>query len=578
MSARWEKLHISNRAPAPLLLYRYTLFRDGYELYLTDLTYIWSERPNRQHILGRAVEDDATIDPSQDIDQFNILLEKLGEALRNDPGTSTVLRRGRENDTLHLITTTSLPAPLEPLKWNFYMAREKQRFSTTQLLIPLIKSEAYLELRQRDLIEVVKKKDWLLSKLFDKLEAVGFDLSTIFPGIPGLRTSHKGSAQSQAAKYITGARPFDEESWLDENNAITAETGFASSILEETEDSNIDDNLLLLEDLTAPSDGWWRKMSTANNNTEDVDARTPEDSTNMDTTDGGLETEDDFDDDDDDDEFERQETPPRLRLQPNHQTPPLGPDEGTATESEDDLEDRNGGPSTARPRAPQLTSRGLATIGGNRKQPTQPESPQTSPASADVDEMVPTRKAPAPQADSDQTASETDDDNNNDNHPSPSPSPPPSTRQTKARGIGMIGGKKAEKQASPPSSPIPESSSKPQTKPRGLGVIGGKGKARQASPPSSPPPEAESSSKPQAKSHGLGVIGGRKRENQPTSSPAATATQSSGPPSPAPALDDQVAEPEKEETEEEKADRKREELKRQLEAKSKAPAKKKRKF
>lgn len=277
--------------------------------------------------------------------------------------------------------------------------------------------------------------------------------------------------------------------------------------------------------------------------------------------------------------FQRQETPPRLRRQPNHQTPPSGPDEGTATESEDDLEDRNGGPSTARPRAPQLTSRGLATIGGNRKQPTQPESPQTSPASADVDERIPTRKAPLPQADSDQTASETDDDdNNNDNHPSPSPSPPPSNRQTKPRGIGMIGGKKAEKQASPQSSPIPESSSKPQTKPRGLGVIGGKGKARQASPPSSPPPEAESSSEPRAKPHGLGVIGGRKRETQPTSSPAATATQSSGPPSPVPALDDPAAEPEKEETEEEKADRKREELKRQLEAKSKAPAKKKRKF
>lgn len=301
MSARWQKLHISNRAPAPPLFYRYTLFRDGYELYLTDLTYIWSERPNRQHILGRAVEEDATIDPSQDIDQFNILLEKLGEALRNDPGTSTVLRRGRENDTLHLTTTTSLPAPLEPLKWNFYMAREKQRFSTTQLLIPHIKSEAAWELRQRELIEVVKRKDWLLSKLLDKLEAVGLDLSTIFPSIPGLRANHKGSTQSQAAKYVSGARPFDEDAWLEENNAITSETGFASTILEETEDSTLDDNLLLLEDLSAPSEGWWRKMSTVNNNTEAVDARTPEDSTNMDTTDGGLETEDDFDDDDDDD-------------------------------------------------------------------------------------------------------------------------------------------------------------------------------------------------------------------------------------------------------------------------------------
>ncbi|GKZ65549.1 hypothetical protein AnigIFM50267_009315 [Aspergillus niger] len=576
MSARWQKLHISNRAPVPPLFYRYTLFRDGYELYLTDLTYIWSERPNRQHILGRAVEEDATIDPSQDIDQFNILLEKLGEALRNDPGTSTVLRRGRENDTLHLTTTTSLPAPLEPLKWNFYMAREKQRFSTTQLLIPHIKSEAAWELRQRELIEVVKRKDWLLSKLLDKLEAVGLDLSTIFPSIPGLRANHKGSTQSQAAKYISGARPFDEDAWLEENNAITSETGFASTILEETEDSTLDDNLLLLEDLSAPSEGWWRKMSTVNNNTEAVDARTPEDSTNMDTTDGGLETEDDFDDNDDDD-FERQETPPRLRPQPNHQTPPSGLGEDTATESEDDLEDRNGGPSTAKSPASRNTSRGLGTIGGNRKQPPQPESPQTSPALADVDAAIPRRKAPATQADSDQTADETDDDHD-DNHPSPSPSPPPSNRQTKPRKIGMIGGKKAENEASPPASPNPESSSKLQSKPRRIGVIGGKGKARQASPPSSPPSEAESSTKAQTKSHSLGVIGGRKREKQATSSPAATATQSSGPPSPAPALDEQPAEPEKEETEEEKADRKREELKRQLEAKSKAPAKKKRKF
>lgn len=38
------------------------------------------------------------------------------------------------------------------------------------------------------------------------------------------------------------------------------------------------------------------------------------------------------------------------------------------------------------------------------------------------------------------------------------------------------------------------------------------------------------------------------------------------------------AEPEREETEEQRADRKREELKRQLEAKSKAPVKKKRRF
>ena len=185
--------------------------------------------------------------------------------------------------------------------------------------------------------------------------------------------------------------------------------------------------------------------------------------------------------------------------------------------------------------------------------------------------------------------------------PSRAPSPPAQAREAPKRpkgGLGIIGGKKKQaKDPSPspaPSPPAqaPETRKSPEEKerinedhapisstpapaavkakrPGKLGMIGGKSKAKASEPardksplPTSDTmamsPEKTSPVKPKADQQAP------KRGESPLPMPAAENAPSAPP-----------AEPE---TEDQRADRKREELKRSIEAKSKAPAKKKRRF
>ncbi|PWY73799.1 XLF-domain-containing protein [Aspergillus sclerotioniger CBS 115572] len=560
MSLKWQRLHISNHESAPLLLFRYSVSKDEYQLYITDLTYIWSECLTRQHILRRAAENSTTIDPSEDPEQLTVLLQKIGEGLRNEPGNCTALSHGPGSDSLQLSTSTNLPAPLQPLNWNIYLSKEPQSSSTAQLLLPLLKAETGRESRQRGLIELLNKKDWVLTKLFDKLEAMGIDTSTVFPGITGLRSSHKGSMMSQAAKYIKGVAPFDEQAWLDETNALSLDPGLASTLLAETSGSSIEDNGQQLGHIKPAPEGWWKTLSATNVPTtskspkqkeynQAVDSRPSQDSTHLETTGYGTETEDD--------EFERQETPPRLKRRPTSKD--KSPSARLDEETESDDEDVKGKQSPVKSPAPRENppaklSNGLGIIGGRKKQPSAQESPQPSSLSSpDVDTPVLAPKSPPPRPNSEETESEPDEDGQPaPSSPAPSKPQPSVIPQTKRRGLGVIGGRKKEKQALPPLPSLEsEPSSKPQTKTRGLGVIGGKKKERQTSPP--PPAQSPEPQTTAPKSH----------------SPAPKQPKALLPP---------PTEQEKEETEQEKADRKRDELKRQLDAKSKAPTKKKRKF
>lgn len=165
---------------------------------------------------------------------------------------------------------------------------------------------------------------------------------------------------------------------------------------------------------------------------------------------------------------------------------------------------------------------------------------------------------------------------------------------------------------SPPATPKhKEQAQKPSVKPRGLGVIGGK-KKKEANPapaqstsPTSLEDEPRGSSTEKSplpatrtkRAGKLGVIGGkaskvttdtvplrkpspprRAEEDTEMSETAKAKPEPAKPPSVEKETRQTQEEPKKEETEQERADRRREELKRQLEAKAKAPAKKKRKF
>lgn len=564
---------------------------------MTDLTSIWSERMTRQAILNRADETDATIDPSEDAEQFKMLLQKIRDALQNAPGsTATLLQHhGSTTDTssLELVTTTKLPAPLEPLKWSLRLAKEPPSATTTKLLFPLVEAEVSRASRQQTLIDQLSKKDWVLGKLFDKIEAVGIDLSTIFPGISGLRAgtgSRKGTTLAQAAKYVKGVAPFDEQAWLEEFQKLSPDADLASNIYAEVSGSEE-------TKLRPPPDAWWEDLSAAESDYPRLrspirhDSPKPEpkpskSDVDMDT-DTGAETEDD--------EFERQETPPQLKRPQSTEEPKQQQQQQEKEDQETDDDSPPASPLPTRQKPPPKASKGLGVIGGTKRQPPKKPSLQPSPT---PEPLTPATKSHPARSkhdiqtvptndDDDQTASGSDDDDLDDQPPPPPQGPKPKPA-AKTRGLGIIGGKKKDTQPvpAPAETPVPEQS--PETKrfktqaPEGwprpatgpkrvgkLGVIGGKASKSRAD--TAQPSKESLSPSPQ--------VEGDVNSEGNTLGPKVEATKSTAP-SPVKRETPKVQpeEPKEEETEQERADRKREELKRQLEAKAKAPAKKKRKF
>ncbi|KAL2833203.1 XRCC4-like factor-domain-containing protein [Aspergillus pseudoustus] len=566
MTVKWQRLRLSNQGDAPPLLFKFSYnTATGYELYMTDLNYMWSERLDRKAILKRADDEDTTIDPSEDSEQFNVLLQKIGEGLQNTSESSSVLTPQKLPvgtrtpsttpgvEYFQLTVASELPAPLRPLVWRLQLSRDPQSSTTNHLLLPLIRAEGDREARQQSLIEELNKKDWILAKLFDKIEAMEIDLSTIFPGTSGLKSAgRKGPTLAQAAKYIRGLAPFDEEIWLKEVSKSSTDSGLAANIITAILGNQGSGQAVSLQ---PPRDGWWDDLTDKptiiptphNGNKKSRETEPP--------VDAG------------DEEFERQETPPRLKKPAETATNADQEDTDEETQSEDEdihLQKRGKGkqttlehrkpPATHPKVAPVGKAKGLGTIGGKKQAKT-----ETKPAVND------------------------DDDKTTDGEPQTSPTRPPVKKNDPpkaapkvSRGLGVIGGKKKKNEPTPAA----ESEPKLQLEPE------------QGS--QSPEPSAQTQSEPKKKKPlgKLGVIGGAKAKGKPAPS---AETRESVSPEPSRKVEGEYEEskeglrqakketpapeePRREETEQERADRKRQELKRQLEAKSKAPVKKKRRF
>lgn len=508
-------------------------------LCVTDLTSIWTEKLSHKETLARAEEISTTIDPSEDQEQFDVLLVKIGEALRGDGGSAT-LKNGSQDGSLELSTSSRLPAPLQPLKWIIYLSKESSSSLTDHLLLPLLKDEAGWGSRQRVLLDQLKQKDWALGKLLDKFESLGVDLGTAFPGAAGLRTTNKGSTRSEAGKFIKGLAPFDESEWLGESGPSSKNPGLAANILYELGKSSSD-----VAKLRAPQDKWWdglpERSETASSQSDKNITTRKEDSTSQDEPIRASQQDRDLDLDQegnstasDDDDFQRQETPPRTKAQrekvaassppskpKEHQdqstnpVPDIHPGEATASDSEPeaDVTPRNHTPTPTKssplsletkesPRKPTRARGRLGAIGGKKKN----EEKQPSPAPP----------SPSP----------------------PAPSPVPTPRKSKGGKLGMIGGKAKSK--------APQASSRP------LAAATGASERKQERANESP--DLVNPAK---------VVANLGPKEEKPQIPASRDKESADPPP-------------VEETEEQKTARKREELKRQLEEKSKAPKKKRR--
>ncbi|KAL4980319.1 XRCC4-like factor-domain-containing protein [Aspergillus desertorum] len=601
MPEKWQRLHLVADGDIPLILYRYSPVASGYELYMTDLNYIWAERLDRKAILKRAEEDNTPIDPSEDLDQFKVLLSKIQEGLENGPGSKVSLNpktRGSAH-TLELTVTSKLPAPLEPLIWKVFLSKEAQSSMTRHLLLPLINAEAEQEARQRSLVEELNRKDWVLAKLFDKFETLGIDLTTIFPGTSCIRAGHKGLTLTEMGKYIRGLAPFDEKSWREKISKSSSNSALSANIIAELSEGSRCS--MQLDSLEPPPDGWWEGLTVSNNTTftPSDDNKKPTNNPSTDSlekdTDTGSET-------GDNNEFERQKTPPRSKK------PSIGPQKSPSARKDQDWEmqseeketisaknkpgkatkdmvEDHPTPSKRSKAPPTERSQGLGTIRGKRQTKTRSPTPTPSPSPSPLRR----KHEPFECLTNDETTDEHAPRKTDSQKHTPRLAPKPGSKRS--RRLGVIGGKK--KQQTPEPKPQPETESEESSdkasqphssephpppkkkKPLGkIGVIGGhKSKQKAGGGSEAPNPPQTRSVPPPGKMN---------QEQRDTENEAGKKEGSSSGPSPFPNVktreQEAPAEPEREETEEERADRKREELKRQLEAKSRAPAKRKRRF
>ncbi|KAF2138359.1 uncharacterized protein K452DRAFT_361417 [Aplosporella prunicola CBS 121167] len=577
MDATWQPLQAANLPKGyPPLLVKATVSSNSYSICLTDFSRVWEEALDRRSIIRRALNEDTTIDPSEDAVQLKILLDKLKGAVQGEKQTQRLLLREADENSLRLHLKSPLPAPLGTLEWNVNLKLQDADSLRGQLVFPLLRIAHAQKSQVAELIGQLNAKDHIISKLLDKLENSGMGISSVFPGMSQTKTSRKASQREQAARQIHGLGAFDTQKWH-QSHEVTP-TG---SVSMDKMVAEVFNQPVALQDesrIDGAKADWWSNLPL---NAEDIDFdRIDEQS----TTDAGTDVDTKAQAQevlDVDDSFERQETPPHLkkrkpglgRSSTKSPTPP-----NTNRNVYDDDETTDDDDLAVPPSSVQLASSPVSRpIERSSSVPRSGSFTRASGAPSrarrdDIADRGTTRspdesslgqRASIPRADVAPSDAETEDDLDYAVPPSSPPAPSVSevdvdTRTPpRRRKLGMIGGGRGAGDStgqSISSTPMPEPTPEPapQLQPaRGrIGKIGGR-----RAQPSETPELAQSrestgfgTSKPQSPD----AKGDGKRETgQPSNLPP--------------------------ESEEQRANRKREELKRELAAKSQV-TKKKRKF
>jgi XLF-Cernunnos, XRcc4-like factor, NHEJ component len=584
MSASWRPL--TTLPDFPPLLFTAIFTTNSYSVHLTDLTSIWSESLDRRAIIRRSLDEDTSIDPSEDAEQLRLFLQNIQLGLDGGEGTSLTL--SRTSSGLDLYVTATLPKGLKPLEWPVHLARSSQSTLTAHLIIPLLRAQN-ARVRELDgLIGMLHEKDHVIQKLADKLETTGADLGQVFPGAAG-----KGGwklTRKLAEERIKGLGAFEAAAWRkkEREEEMDSEGNEISEVVEGVFGSKYGSTLRAVTDSALPGswDKWWDRIDGS---IQLPNLKRGKNATLVKTSLATRRNREPAAIEDDKDDFQIQATPPHLARSPHAsvekgesaERPSASLVMDDTTDESDDLDEpsqRSAVLDSYPVSQPKSQPRKLGAIGGPKlmhKLPPPPPAatvrrPETPP---------PKSKADHPVVDDDETA--TEDEDGSDGPPKPGTplmrpvSPPPLTKlKTQSGLLRKIGGRKEEAEerrdrdkrpnAVAADGPEHEAQStaeqKPKAQPHRLGIIG-HSKTTASSSASYVTQPAE-----------LGADGerGLKAENRPGHVAGGGERDVSG--------DTVVKGQEERETPYELADRKREELKRELAEKAKAPAKKKRKF
>jgi hypothetical protein len=192
------------------------------------------------------------------LDQYEIFLSRIESALSGAPDSSLRLSRGQQQGNLNLQISSKLPEPLPTLQFTIELDLAPPRELTAQLVSPLLVEYNHQVEQTGFLIERLKEKDHIISKLIDKLTIMGLDLGTIFPSAAGIKLGKNQTLREAAGKHVLGLGEFlRSDIKHDIEDKPSEKPGSKSRI------SLLEDQYMSLggEQLEHKSD-WWEGLST----------------------------------------------------------------------------------------------------------------------------------------------------------------------------------------------------------------------------------------------------------------------------------------------------------------------------
>lgn len=210
----WCALPASVSKDGGPFLTRYVFGTDNYKVQITDLTHVWTEELSKRDIINRARQDETSINPSEDNNQFKIIMQKIRGAVDGDDDTSLSISSNSAAKELEIRLTSELPKPLHAFHWRLRPVRSQDATVSSELIIPLIRSSYVQYQRVEELSRLLADKDLAISKMLDKVESVGVDLDSIFPKMSATRTTKRDKYREIIAKNVRGMAPFEKSKWL----------------------------------------------------------------------------------------------------------------------------------------------------------------------------------------------------------------------------------------------------------------------------------------------------------------------------------------------------------------------------
>ncbi|RGP73321.1 xlf-protein [Fusarium sporotrichioides] len=530
LNKSWRPLPLQPSPDLPVLLVSFHTDTSAYTIHITDMANMWTESLDRKAIFMRGWNENTSIDPSDTPDNMAKFLASISTALdSSQPGhyeTSLCLdhdnRSEAGEDDLILKITCEISG-LQPLKWPMYLKKLPAINIATNLVLPLIQTHHAKDLEIASLIQSLGHKDAVLTKLLDKLEAMGTGMEHIFNILSG----KKKVSRVAAAEKVPGLAPFDRRRWKADLQYKQDSPDNPQSLVESVfENGGLEFEPMLNSTESPQLDQWWQNfegVSSVAHQQRHKAAVTDSSSIPKDTEISPVE--------DGDDDFQVQSTPPHLASKRKST-------DAKETLATDDVSTEGESAGSVSPvRNAQKADKPARRLGalGRKKQSTPPPSPGRSDSKNQ-------------QQDDSETASEAEEDDAAVSPPAKDPIPSsvsPARPLAKKSVLGRIGGAKSKHSAEKGSTLV---------EPEVIEISESSSSAVSHRPPRK-----------------LGVIG-RQAANVEESTPSSSERGRSD-------AKESTPEPKVRETSQERADRRREELKKELEKKAAAgPAKKKRRF